>query len=53
MVSTFEIIIAIAVAVFFAVEGFSGNVALNVILLIAGLGSLSLAGATFYRSRRS
>jgi hypothetical protein len=52
MVSTFAAFFALAIALFFAIEGFSGNTALNVLLAMAGLGALALFGASVFFGRR-
>ena len=53
MISAFGTLIAVAIVVFFSVEGFSGNVALNVLLVLAGLAAFSAAGFSMTRSWRA
>jgi hypothetical protein len=52
MVSTFAAFFAVVIALFFAIEGFSGNTVLNVLLAMAGLGALALFAASIFFARR-
>jgi len=49
---TIEAAIIIAVGAYFVVEGFSGNTALTVVLLIFGLTSFAMFFATLFEGRK-
>ena len=53
MIAAFGTMIALAIALFFSIEGFGGNTTLNVLMMIVGVGAFLAAGASMLSAWRA